>query len=143
MKIVNMKMAVVAAVMAALAGGASLGVEQLKSLLVQHGRVLAGGHAAAFVAHFLMKTLQIMKHLKHNVKWIADKCAHVEQRVDAAAAKRGNVCRHMQKVFLEFDEAANPGLTVEVNGGGWRGGSGSCMKISVTPRPWINAAMKW
>ena len=44
MNIVNMKMAVVAAVVAAFAGGASLGaggaslgVEKLKSLLVQHG----------------------------------------------------------------------------------------------------------
>ena len=112
MKIVNMKMAAVAAVLAALAGGASLGVEQLKSLLAQHGRALAGGHAAAFVAYFLMKMLQIMKHLKHNVKCIADKTTYIEQRIDAAAAKRGDIFSHMQQVFLSFDEAANAGKTL-------------------------------
>ena len=55
MKVVNMKLAIVATVMAAIAGGASLGVEQLNSFLTQHGRLLAEGPAAAFVAYILMK----------------------------------------------------------------------------------------
>ena len=112
MKVVNMKMAVVAAAMAAFAGGASLGVEQLKSLLVQHGRLLAEGPAAAFVAYILMKMLQIMKNMKHNLKWIADKTTYIEQRIDAAAAKSGDICRHMQQVFLDFDEGKKVGKTL-------------------------------
>jgi len=109
-----MKMAVVAAVVAAIAGGAIAGVEQVQALLVKHWRPLVEAHAVAFVAYCLMKMLQIMKQMKSNVKWIADKCTYIEQRTDAAAAKSGDVCRHTQQVFLDFDEAANAGLTVEV-----------------------------
>jgi hypothetical protein len=112
MNIVTMKMAVAAAVMAAFAGGASLGAggagAALKSLLVQHGRAVAGGH---IVVYFLMKMLQFMNHLKQNVKCIADKTTYIEQRIDAAAAKSGDIFRHMQQIFLCFDEAANAGKT--------------------------------
>ena len=112
MKVANTKLAVVATVMAAIAGGASLGVEQLKSFLVQHGRLLAEGPAAAFVAYILMKMLQIMKNMKHNMKWIADKTTYIEQRIDAAAARSGDICRHMQQVFLDFDEGKKVGKGV-------------------------------
>ena len=104
MKLLDMKIAVVVAVAAAVAGVAIAGVEQAQALLV-NWRPLVGGPAAVFVAYFLVRILQIMKHLK---------CTYIEQRIYAAAAKSGDVCRHMQKVFLELDEAANPGLTVEV-----------------------------
>ena len=34
--------------------------------------------------------------------------------IDAAAAKSGDVCRHLQQVFLEFDVSLNEGQTVEM-----------------------------
>ena len=112
-----MKIAVlvaVVAVVAASAGVATAGVEQVQALLVKHGRPLVEVLAAAFVAYFLMKMLKVMQKMKNSVDWIADKCTYIEKRIDAAAAKSRDVCRHMQQVFLEFDEAAHPGLTVEV-----------------------------
>ena len=93
MKLLGMKISFVVAVDAALAGVTIAGVEQVQALLV-NWRPLVGGPAAAFVAYFLVKILQITKHLTHNVKWIADKCPYIEQRIDAAAAKSGGVCRH-------------------------------------------------
>ena len=112
-----MKIAVlvaVVAVVAASAGVATARVEQVQAFLVKHFRPLVEVHAAAFVAYFLVRMLKVMKMMKNSMKWIADKCTYIEQRIDAAAAKSGDVCRHMQQVFLEFDEAANHGLTVEV-----------------------------
>ena len=112
-----MKIAVLVAVVAAMAasaGVATAGVEQVQALLVKHWRPLVEVHAAAFVAYFLVKMLKVMKKVKNSVDWIADKFTYIEKRIDAAAAKSGDVCRHMQQVFLEFDEAANAGLTVEV-----------------------------
>jgi hypothetical protein len=61
-----------------------------------------------------MKMLQIMKKLKHELQWIGEKCTYIEQRIDAAAAKSGDICRHLQQVFLEFYPDRNEGKTDEV-----------------------------
>ena len=93
-----MKIAVlvaVVAVMAASAGVATAGVEQVQALLVKRWRPLVEVHAAAFVAYFLVKMLKVMKKVKNSVDCIADKCTYIEKRIDAAAAKSGAVCRHM------------------------------------------------
>jgi hypothetical protein len=108
----NMKMALGVAVVAALLGGtiAGLGVETVKNHLLPIG----AGAAAVFVAYCLLKMLKLMKQMKDELHWISEKCRYIEKRIDAAAAKSGDVCRHLQQVFLEFDADLNQGQTMEM-----------------------------
>jgi hypothetical protein len=102
----SMKMAVAVAVVAALAG-ASVSFEG-------HWKPLAAGAIVAFVGYLMVQMLQIMKRMRQDLKWIGEKCSYMEQRMDAAGAKSGDVCRHLNQVFLEFDEAKHVGKSDEV-----------------------------
>jgi hypothetical protein len=108
----SMKMVVGVAVVAAFVGGAIVGFEA--PTLWSNWQPIAASAVVAFVGYILMKMLQIMKKLKHELQWIGEKCTYIEQRIDAAAAKSGDICRHLQQVFLEFDAARNEGKTDEV-----------------------------
>lgn len=112
MQPLNMKMALGVAVVAALLGGAiaGLGVETVKNHLLPIG----AGAAAVFVAYCLLKMLKLMKLMKTELHWISEKCRYIEKRIEAAAAKSGDVCRHLQQVFLEFDADLNQGQTMEM-----------------------------
>ena len=55
-----------------------------------------------------------MKQLVYELQWIAEKCKYIEKRMDAAAAKSADVCRHLQQVFLEFDWELNEAQTVQI-----------------------------
>ena len=112
MKSFSMKMAVGVAVVAAIfgAGTVGIGVEQVQNAW----RPVVAVATVGFVAYFLMKMLQIMQVMKSHMKWIADKCNYIEKRMDAAAAKSGDICRHLQQIFLEFNAEQNEGKTLEV-----------------------------
>ena len=112
MKLLSMKMSVGVAVVAAIVGAATVG---LAADQVQNWwRPLAAVAVVAFVAYILQQMLKIMKVMKHDLRWIAEKCSYIEKRMDAAAAKSGDICRHLQQVFLEFDADKNAGKTEEV-----------------------------
>ena len=78
-------MAVGVAVIAAVVGGATVGLggDQVQNWW----RPLAAVAVVAFVAHILQQMLKIMKVTKHDLHWIAEKCSYIEKRMDAAAAK--------------------------------------------------------
>ena len=63
-------MVVGVAVAAALFGGATVGFEA--QTLWSNWRPIAASAVVAFVGYILMKTLQIMKKLKHELQWIGE-----------------------------------------------------------------------
>ena len=108
------KMALVVAVVAVIAavGGAAgvAGVERLWN----NWMAIGGGALAAFAVFVGIKLLQKLKQIVCELQWIAEKCRYIEKRIDHAAARSGDVCRHLQQVFLEFDVSLNEGQTVEM-----------------------------
>ena len=76
-------------------------------------KVIAGFAFGAFVVVFAVKVLNLLKKMKQQMEFIAEKCSYMEQRMDAAAAKTSDVCRHVQRIFEEFDEDSNEGVSVE------------------------------
>ena len=112
MQYLSMKQAVGVAVVAAIVGAATvgIGVEQVQD----RWRPVAAVAVVAFVAYCLLKMLQIMKLLQYQTKWIGEKCSYMEKRMDAAAAKSSDVCRHLQQVFVEFDADKNGGKNEEM-----------------------------
>ena len=112
MQFKSMKMAGLVAVIAATLGGAtaSFGVETLWN----NWRAIGGGVLVAFAVCVAIKMLKIMMQAVDELQWIAEKCKYIEKRLDAAAAKSTDVCRHLQQVFLEFDLELNEAQTVEM-----------------------------
>ena len=66
---------------------------------------------AVAVVWSFMKIIKLMKKLEKKLQWIGEKCSHMERRTDSGLAKHGDVCRHVQQVFEEFDESINCGVT--------------------------------
>jgi hypothetical protein len=112
MQFKSMKMAGLVAVFAAIVSGAaaSIGVETLWN----NWRAIGGGVCVAFAVCVAIKMLKIMVQVVDELQWIAEKCKYIEKRMDAAAAKSADVCRHLQQVFLEFDFELNEAQTVEM-----------------------------
>ena len=116
MKLVSMqmagwKMAVAGAVVAAIAGAGVAGV--LPVSVQQHWKPAAGVAFSCFVAYSLMKIMEYIEYIEMDLQWIGEKCTYMERRVDSGLAKHGDVCRHVQQLFEEFDEGKNEGKTQE------------------------------
>jgi len=112
MQFKSMKMAALVAVVAATVGGATVGIGV--ETLWNNWRTAAEVLVVAFAAYATMKMLKVMEKVVDELQWISEKCKYIEQRMDAAAAKTADVCRHLQQVFLEFDLELNEAQTVEM-----------------------------
>jgi len=110
MKHLTLQMVVAAAIVAGMLGGATVGFGRKK---LTYWKPIAGGAITAFAAFVAINLLQMMQKMKTDIHWIADKCGYIEGRIDGAAAKSGDVCRHLQQVFLEFDPGKNAAKTVQ------------------------------
>jgi hypothetical protein len=104
MQFKSMKMAALVAVVAATVGGATAGIGV--ETLWNNWRTAAEVIVVAFAAYAAMKMLKVMEKVVDELQWIAEKCKYIGKRMDAAAAKSADVCRHLQQVFLEFDFGA-------------------------------------
>ena len=109
MKHLTLQVVVAAAVVAGMLGGATVGFGRKK---LTYWKPIAGGAITAFAAFVAIKLLQMMQKLKTDLHWIADKCTNIEQRTDGTAAKSGDICRHLQQVFIDFDARTNAANTV-------------------------------
>ena len=76
------------------------------------------------------------------MRWVAEKCSYIEQRIDGASAKSEDICRHLQQIFLEFDAEKHAAKTKESKL--WWVGRGlrQLYETSATPKPCRTAAMK-
>jgi hypothetical protein len=110
MKHLNLQVIVAAAMVAAMLGGATVGFGRKK---LTYLKPIAGGAITASAAFVAINLLQMMKKMKTDLHWIADKCSYIEQRIDKAAAKSGDICRHLQQVFVNFDADKNAAKTME------------------------------
>ena len=110
MRHLTLQMVVAAAIVAGMLGGAAVGFGRKK---LTYCRPIAGGALTAFAAFVAINFLQMTQKMKTDIHWIADTCSYIEVRIDKAAAKSGDVCRHLQQVFLEFDPGKNAAKTVE------------------------------
>lgn len=99
-----MKMAVAIAVFAVGCGCGGIAASAEMVEIVKQIGVLAFG---VFAVVYLLKMFKMVKHLKEECSFIAEKCSYMEKRMDAGNARIGDLCRHMVQVFEEFDEDLN------------------------------------
>ena len=109
MKLVSAQMAVGVAVLAAVVGARMIGVEELQN----HWRPIVAVAVAAFVVYLLMKIFEYMQYCEAHLQWIGEKTTYIEQRIDKAAGRTGDICRHLQQTFQEFDLKKNEAKTTE------------------------------
>ena len=105
----SMQTAIVVALLAATVGGVTVGIPEKANW-----RTIGEGVVVALAAFAVIKMLKIMEKVVDELQWISEKCKYIEQRMDAAAAKSADICRHLQQVFLEFDVEVNEAQTVEM-----------------------------
>ena len=66
-------------------------------------KVIGACAFGAFVVICSMKSFMLLKRMEAYCSHIAEKANYMEQRMDAAAGKISDLCRHMQQIFEEFD----------------------------------------
>ena len=110
MRHLTLQMIVAAVIVAGTLGGAIAGFGRKK---LTYSKPIAGGSITASAAYVAINVLRMLQRMKTDLRWLAEKCSYLEQRIDGASAKSGDICRHLQQIFLEFDAEKHAAKTKE------------------------------
>ena len=110
MRHLTLKVVVAAVIVAGMLGGATAGFGRKK---LTYLKPIAGGSITAFAAYVAINVLHMLQRMKTDMRWVAEKCSYIEQRIDGASAKSEDICRHLQQIFLEFDAEKHAAKTKE------------------------------